>query len=70
MTELRDHSPGEVCVHGYHLNHWVGLAQWASVDGEPDREWCPGGREVTDADLRLLLDDLRKQDADERQIGI
>ena len=42
---LRDHSPGSLCEHGYHLNHWVGLAQWQPVD-EPNAEWCPGGREV------------------------
>ena len=43
---LRDHNDGEICEHGYHLNHWVGSAQWVAVD-DPNAEWCPGGREVT-----------------------
>ena len=47
----------EPCEHGRYERHVVNI----NVS-------CPGGREVTDDDLRLLLDDLAKRDAEERQI--
>ena len=66
---LRDHN--EPCKHApddykkvwgdrFHIGHDY---QW--VPGHSG--WCSGGREVTDDDLRLLLDDLAKRDAEERQ---
>ena len=67
---LRDHR--FLCDHAPSLMDYETADLYMLLGHEIDTsgELCPGGREVTDDDLRLLLDDLRKQDAEAQQLEV
>ena len=52
---LRDHS--KPCEHGHKLMHNAEFVGNTVAIVPP----CPGGREVTDDDLRMMLDDIAKE---------
>ncbi len=62
----------EACDHSrYEAHNFItppGPSPYVIVNWGDGSEHCRGGRDVTDDDLRLLLDDLAKQEAARRQV--
>ncbi len=58
----------EACDHGRYERHQDGGTWDRAAGGHWIQYWCDGGRDVTDDELRLLLDDLAKQEAARRQV--